>query len=159
MTELDCVIETASPEATRRLGVALAAMLPRGAVVALRGELATGKTCLVSGMAAHFAETDYVHSPTFTLVNQYGQEPALLHVDLYRLDGPDEVAELGYAELFDSDDVCVVEWAERAETLLPDVRLDIHLEHAGRDLRRLTFRNRRLLADGWREWLERAAGE
>ena len=82
MTTGDCIIETASPEATRRLGAALAAMLPRGAVVALRGELATGKTCLVSGMAGHFAEADYVHSPTFTLVNQYGQDPALLHVDL-----------------------------------------------------------------------------
>ncbi|HNZ18415.1 MAG TPA: tRNA (adenosine(37)-N6)-threonylcarbamoyltransferase complex ATPase subunit type 1 TsaE [Candidatus Hydrogenedentes bacterium] len=159
MTTGDCIIETASPEATRRLGAALAAMLPRGAVVALRGELATGKTCLVSGMAGHFAEADYVHSPTFTLVNQYGQDPALLHVDLYRLGGPDEVADLGYAELFDSEDVCVVEWAERAETLLPDVRLDIYLELAGRDLRRLTFHNRRLLGEGWQERLKRAAGD
>ncbi|MGI6460522.1 MAG: tRNA (adenosine(37)-N6)-threonylcarbamoyltransferase complex ATPase subunit type 1 TsaE [Candidatus Hydrogenedentales bacterium] len=107
----DCVIESASPETTRRLGAALAALLPQGAVVALRGDLATGKTCLVSGMATHFTVADYVHSPTFTLVNQYGEEPALMHVDLYRLSGPDEVADLGYAELFDSEDVCVVEWA------------------------------------------------
>ena len=154
----DCVIESASPEATRRLGAALAALPPRGAVVALRGDLATGKTCLVSGMATHFTEADYVHSPTFTLVNQYGEEPALVHVDLYRLGGPDEVAELGYAELFDSDDVCVVEWAERAENLLPEVRMDIWLEHAGYDLRRLTFHNRDLLDGDWQSRLRSAAG-
>ncbi|HOD48514.1 MAG TPA: tRNA (adenosine(37)-N6)-threonylcarbamoyltransferase complex ATPase subunit type 1 TsaE [Candidatus Hydrogenedentes bacterium] len=152
------VIQTASPEETRALGAALAGLLPRGSVVALRGELATGKTCLVSGMARCFAGADYVHSPTFTLVNQYGENPSLLHVDLYRLSGPEEVEDLGYAELFDSDDICVIEWAERAETLLPENRLDILLEHAGRDLRRLTLRNRNLLGNGWQEHLSRATG-
>jgi tRNA threonylcarbamoyladenosine biosynthesis protein TsaE len=147
------IIKTASPEETRRLGAALAELLPRGAVVALRGELATGKTCLVSGMAERFAPTDYVHSPTFTLVNQYGKDPALLHVDLYRLGGPEEVADLGYAELFDSEDICVVEWAERAEALLPKVRLDVFLEHAGGDGRRLTFHDRGMLRKGWQETL------
>ena len=156
MTSAEFTIDTASPEDTRRLGAALAQLLPRGAVVALRGDLATGKTCLVSGMAEHFAETDYVHSPTFTLVNQYGENPALLHVDLYRLGGPDEVADLGYAELFDSEDICVVEWAERAEVLLPERRLDVQLEHAGRDRRRLTFHDRGLLGEGWKERLAQA---
>ncbi|MFO7973644.1 MAG: tRNA (adenosine(37)-N6)-threonylcarbamoyltransferase complex ATPase subunit type 1 TsaE [Candidatus Hydrogenedentota bacterium] len=145
------MIQTASPEETRKLGAALAGLLPRGAVVALRGDLATGKTCFVSGMAEYFVETEYVHSPTFTLVNQYGENPALLHVDLYRLSGPEEVADLGYAELFDSDDICVIEWAERAESLLPGVRLDILLEHAGHDRRRLTLRNRNLLGEAWQE--------
>ncbi len=154
----DCVIESASPETTRRLGAALAALLPQGAVVALRGDLATGKTCLVSGMATHFTVADYVHSPTFTLVNQYGEEPALIHVDLYRLSGPDEVADLGYAELFDSEDVCVVEWAERADKLLPEVRMEVWLEHAGYDVRRLTFHNRGLLDGDWQGPLRKAAG-
>ncbi len=149
-------MQTASPGETQRLGAALAGLLPRGALVALRGDLATGKTCLVAGMAKRLAELDYVHSPTFTLVNQYGEDPALLHVDLYRLGGPDELADLGYAELFDSDNICVVEWAERAESLLPERRLDIFLEHAGHDLRRLTLQNRALLPRGWQEQLESA---
>lgn len=153
MTDAEWVIQTASPAETRNLGSALAGLLPRGAVVALRGDLATGKTCLVSGMAEYFGQTDYVHSPTFTLVNQYGEEPALVHIDLYRLGGPEEVADLGYAELFDSEDICVIEWAERAEILLPEVRLDIYLEHAGGDLRRITVRNRHLLGEAWREQL------
>lgn len=152
----DWVIETLSPESTRRLGEALAELLPRGAVVALRGELATGKTCLVSGIAERLSGGDYVHSPTFTLVNQYGEDPALLHVDLYRLNDADEVADLGYAELFDSEDICVVEWAERAEALLPAIRLDIRLEHAGHDRRRLTLSNRNLLSEGWQERLAQA---
>ncbi|MEA3364628.1 MAG: tRNA (adenosine(37)-N6)-threonylcarbamoyltransferase complex ATPase subunit type 1 TsaE [Candidatus Hydrogenedentes bacterium] len=146
-------IETSSPEETRALGAALAGLLPRGSVVALRGDLATGKTCLVSGMAEYFAQADYVHSPTFTLVNQYGEDPALLHVDLYRLSGAEEVAELGYAELFDSEDICVIEWADRAESLLPEVRLDIFLEHAAHDLRRIRMCNRNLLGEAWQEEL------
>ena len=95
MTDTAWIVQTASPEETQRLGTALAGILQPGALVALQGDLATGKTCLVAGMAKRLAETEYVHSPTFTLVNQYGEDPALLHVDLYRLSGPDEVADLG----------------------------------------------------------------
>ena len=98
---------TRDPNVTERLGCALAGLLPAGAVVALFGDLATGKTCLVRGMAAHFAGGAPVHSPTFTLVNQYGADPALYHLDLYRLGGPEELADLGYEELFEPDGVCV----------------------------------------------------
>ena len=92
---------TRSQEETERLGAMLASLLPPGAVVALRGELASGKTCFVRGMAAGLAGdkelAGRVHSPTFTLVNQYGDSPTLYHVDLYRLSGPEEVAGLGHA--------------------------------------------------------------
>lgn len=106
--------ETNSPEETERLGYALAGVLPLGAVVALRGELASGKTCLVRGMAARCARGTPIHSPTFTLVNQYPGSPTLYHLDLYRL-STEEVADLGYEELFEPDGIAVVEWAERAE--------------------------------------------
>ena len=150
------VIETHSPADTERLGQALAALLPRGTVVALRGELATGKTCFVRGMAAHFAKDAPVRSPTFTLVNEYGDSTKLYHLDLYRIGGVKELADLGYEELFDSDDgVCAVEWAERAGPLLPERRVDIYLEHLGEHSRRLAFVDAGVLPEGWRETLKR----
>jgi tRNA threonylcarbamoyladenosine biosynthesis protein TsaE len=161
----ELTVTTHSGPETERLGAGVAALLPRGAVIALYGELASGKTCFVRGMAAAFSEwpdqdgregrgeglEDQVRSPTFTLINEYGLNPRLYHIDLYRLAGPADVADLGCAELFDSDDVCAVEWAERAGPMLPPVRLDVHLEHGGGDTRRITLTDRGLLHDDWIE--------
>jgi tRNA threonylcarbamoyladenosine biosynthesis protein TsaE len=147
-------IVTHSPEETEELGLILASLLPKGSVVALRGDLASGKTCLVRGMAAGFVQGDEVHSPTFTLVNEYGDDGTkLYHVDLYRLGGAEEIADLGYAELFDSDGICAVEWADRAEPLLPSSRLDVSLEHVDAECRRLTFADRGVMPEGWPEAL------
>jgi len=147
-----------SPAATERLGEALARLLPRRSTVALYGDLATGKTCLVRGMAAHFTGRRDVHSPTFTLINEYRGNPTLYHIDLYRLAGPEEAAELGCEEIFDSPDVCAVEWAERAERLLPDRCVRIFMRHAGNDLRALRVVDPALLPEGWQEILRRAVG-
>lgn len=147
------VLTSDSPQRTERFGAILASILPPGAVVALFGDLATGKTCLVRGMARALAGDEPIHSPTFTLVNQYGAPPVLYHLDLYRLSGEAELAELGYEELFDSDLCCVIEWAERAEGVLPAQRVDIHLSHAGGDKRQLELRNNGLLSDGWQDQL------
>lgn len=146
-------IVSQSPEETERLGTCLAAMLRVGAVVALRGELASGKTCFVRGMAEHAAAGASVHSPTFTLVNQYGDEPRLYHLDLYRLESIDALIDLGYDECFDSDGICVIEWAERADPLLPAKRLDIYLEHMAETTRRLRFVDAGVLPPGWQEAL------
>lgn len=149
-----CVIETSSPDETEALGRKIAAIMARG-VIALRGDLASGKTCFVRGMAQHFSATPTVHSPTFTLVNEYGADRKLYHLDLYRLSGPYEVEDLGATELFASDSLCAVEWADRAEILLPQQRLDVKLEHLGDDSRRITFTNRNALEGAWREALRR----
>ena len=154
----DLVIESRSPRQTEKLGRLLADLLPVGSVVALRGELASGKTCLVRGMATRFADNENVSSPTFTLVNQYGHAPTLYHVDLYRLAGPEELADLGYEDLFEPDGICVVEWAERAEPLLPAKRLDILLEHVGpgqANTRRITLTNRGLLSPDWQSQFDK----
>ncbi len=152
VSDSDLVLVTGSPEETERLGEHLATLLARtGGTVALRGELAAGKTCLVRGMARAFAGEEAIHSPTFTLVNEYGSDRRLFHMDLYRLGGCEEVAELGCEELFESENLCAVEWAERAEPLLPERRVDILLEHDGADRRRVTIRDRGLLPIGWRE--------
>ena len=126
-----------SPEETEALGERLAELLPAGTVLALYGDLAAGKTCLVRGMARAFGDSG-VHSPTFTLVNAYGTaERRLLHVDLYRLQDPGELAELGFEDIFDPTGICALEWPERASALLPDRRVDLFLEHLSENERRI----------------------
>lgn len=144
---------TSSPAQTEQCGERLAALLPAGAVVALYGELATGKTCFVRGMASFFAGDEPIHSPTFTLVNEYGREKKLYHLDLYRLARPEDVLALGCEELFEPDGVCVVEWADRAQDVLPPVRVDVFFEHRGGDLRALRILNRGALPPFWKSSL------
>lgn len=157
MNDEKLVLRTESPLETEKLGEGLGAMLPTGTVVALRGELAAGKTCLVRGLARTLAPDAQPTSPTFTLVNEYRGARTLYHVDLYRLERLDEVYDLGYEDLFDGcDGVCAVEWAERAEALLPPTRLDVHLVHDGGDNRVVTIENAGVLAGQWQDALRKA---
>lgn len=90
-------------------------------VVLLRGGMGAGKTTLVSRIAALLGAEDTVTSPTFALVNQYeGSECRIYHFDFYRIDRIEEVFDLGYEEYFYSDDLCLVEWPEKIEPLIPD---------------------------------------
>lgn len=115
-----------SPEDTRELGLRLGRQLPRGAVLALQGLLGTGKTTLVKGIAAALGVPDAVTSPSFTLVSQYeGRRPdgplALYHIDLYRLGEERELASIGLEDILaaaGSGGLAVIEWAERAASLL-----------------------------------------
>jgi tRNA threonylcarbamoyladenosine biosynthesis protein TsaE len=149
---MELTFQTDSPEQTEAVGFLLGALVPRGTLIALEGDLAAGKTCLVRGMAQFFAQDAPVHSPTFTLVNQYGSDTPLYHLDLYRLGGPEDLADLGYEELFEPDGVCVVEWSERADGLLPAERIDIQLAHGGGDRRTFRMLNRGIiLPEDWDE--------
>lgn len=160
--ETDChaldtpfLFESRSEIETEELGRAVASLLAPGTVLALRGELATGKTCFVRGMGRFLAPSQPVHSPSFTLVNEYRDVrtdravPVLVHIDLYRLSGPAEVVDLAWEEFFDSNAVCAIEWAERAEPLLPAARLDVVFEHGGGDTRLIRILNRGLLGTDW----------
>ena len=90
-------------------------------VVLLRGGMGAGKTTLVSRIAALLGAEDTVTSPTFALVNQYeGSECRIYHFDFYRIDRIEEVFGLGYEEYFYSGDLCLVEWPEKIEPLIPD---------------------------------------
>ncbi len=89
-------------------------MAASGLVIALSGDLGAGKTQLAKGVACGLGITERVHSPTFTLVNQYaGGRLPFFHVDLYRLDTPDQILAAGLEEYFHPDGVSVIEWAER----------------------------------------------
>ncbi|MBX7257091.1 MAG: tRNA (adenosine(37)-N6)-threonylcarbamoyltransferase complex ATPase subunit type 1 TsaE [Candidatus Hydrogenedentes bacterium] len=142
-------LTTRSPEQTEALGATLVSMLVPGSVVALYGDLASGKTCFVRGMASYFGEASHVHSPTFTLVNEYGEDPKLQHVDLYRLSGPAEVEDLGCTDFLYGTGICAVEWAERAAGLLPERHVEIRFEHAGDDLRRIVISDHGILPGTW----------
>lgn len=98
-------------------------------VVALRGEMGAGKTTLVRAIAEELVVEDQVTSPTFALVNQYegndGQR--LFHFDFYRIDDEREAFDLGYEEYFYSGDLCLVEWPEKIEGLLPEELVELHI--------------------------------
>lgn len=130
-------VETASAEETLALGRRLAEYLEPGDVVALSGDLGAGKTHLVKGIAGAFGVApEAVTSPTFTIVQEHA-EGALLHLDLYRIEGDDEAARLGLDELLDGDAVALVEWPERAARWLPSRTVWLRLTHLGGDRRRI----------------------
>jgi tRNA threonylcarbamoyladenosine biosynthesis protein TsaE len=98
-------------------------------VVLLRGGMGAGKTTLVSRIAARLGAQDTVTSPTFALVNQYeGSDMRIYHFDFYRIDRVEEVFDLGYEEYFYSGDLCLIEWPERIEALIPDDAMVVRIE-------------------------------
>jgi tRNA threonylcarbamoyladenosine biosynthesis protein TsaE len=105
-----------SPAETEALGERWGRAAQHGLVLALSGDLGAGKTQLVKGLARGLAVTARVHSPTFTLVNEYGGgRLKLFHLDLYRLETPAQILSAGIEEFLSSDGVAVIEWAERLE--------------------------------------------
>jgi len=109
-----------------------------GTVICLFGDLGSGKTKLTQGIAAGLSvpRTYAVTSPTFTYVNEYPGRLPLFHIDLYRISSPDELLDLGWEEYLESQGVVVVEWAERAEDLLPNRRIEISITITNADARR-----------------------
>lgn len=139
-----------SERETQALGAALAALLRPGDVVALHGDLGAGKTTLARGLVqALLGRPEEVPSPTYTLVQVY-EAPAfpLWHFDLYRLDQPEDVEELGWDETVEG--VALIEWPERAGALLPKSRLDVYLEISGEGRRARLEPG----GEGWQERLD-----
>ena len=103
-----------SPFETESLGEQWGREAKRGLVIALSGDLGAGKTQLVRGFARGLSITARVHSPTFTIVNQYtGGRLCLFHLDLYRLETPEQIRDAGIEEFLQPDGVAIIEWAER----------------------------------------------
>jgi tRNA threonylcarbamoyladenosine biosynthesis protein TsaE len=134
--------DTRDAAATRALGEALGRVLPGGVVVLLRGGLGAGKTALAQGIGRGLGVQDPVVSPSFTLVREYvgdPDRPRLVHVDLYRLSGPDEVEDLGLEDYRSPDDLLVIEWPERGGAALADGGLIVDLGITGYDRRRIVL--------------------
>jgi len=135
-----------SPEQTRRIGMRLGGLLQPGDLICLQGELGSGKTTLVQGLAQGWGSLDPVSSPTFVLVNVYRRPDAarLFHFDAYRIESTPEAEELDLDTLL-AQGPLVVEWAERVTAILPAGRLWAFLEHESEEHRDIRF-----IADGKR---------
>ena len=133
------IYDSRSPEDTIALGRALGARLRAGDVIALVGELASGKTVFTKGIARGLGvpESCLVTSPTFVLIHEYPGRVTLYHCDAYRLSGPQDFEALGSDELFFGEGVTVVEWADRVLDTIPDERLTLEFEVTGSQRRRI----------------------
>ncbi len=122
-------LQTASPEQTQELGSIVGKRSQAGDVYLLSGPLGAGKTCFTQGLARGLGVEGYVRSPTFVLMTRHNGRLTLHHVDLYRIGSPAEAWDLGLDEQLFGDGVCVIEWAERAEELLPEDALWIEFNY------------------------------
>lgn len=119
---------------TAAFGMDLGRRVCPGTVIALTGDLGAGKTTLTKAIAQGLGIADMITSPTFTLVKEYGSgRLPLYHFDVYRIGDVDEMYELGYEEYFYGNGVCVVEWADLIEELLPENAVRIQIEYGGKE--------------------------
>lgn len=127
-----------SEEQTEKIAAELAAKLSTGSVIALHGNLGCGKTVFARGFARALGITDYVTSPTFTIVQEYPitDDQRLYHLDLYRIGNEDDAIAFGIDEyLLDPDAYCILEWPTRIEELWPDNVIEIFFEHIDEETR------------------------
>jgi len=139
---------TTSPEQTEALGSALAAQLRAGDVIAFGGDLGAGKTAFTRGLARGLGVTEFVTSPTYTIVNEYlsGRLP-LFHFDMYRLTCADDLFDIGWEDYLLRGGVCAVEWSETVEEALTDpIRVRISRLDGEEQLRRISIEGGRDLA-------------
>ena len=137
------VYETNSPEETFALARQLGEQAGPGTVYTLTGDLGVGKTVFAQGLASGLGIEEAINSPTFTIVQVYdeGRLP-FYHFDVYRIGDIEEMDDIGYEDYFYGDGVCLVEWAELIEELLPKTRTELLIEkdlQKGFDYRRITL--------------------
>ncbi|MEI3492537.1 MULTISPECIES: tRNA (adenosine(37)-N6)-threonylcarbamoyltransferase complex ATPase subunit type 1 TsaE [Blautia] len=137
------IIETENPEETFALGQKIGRAATPGQVYTLTGDLGVGKTVFTQGVASGLGITEPVNSPTFTIVQVYeeGRLP-FYHFDVYRIGDIEEMEEIGYDDYFFGEGICLIEWAELIEEILPENRISITIEKdlsRGFDYRRITI--------------------
>ena len=125
----ETIYETFSPEETRGLGRKIGALAKPGSVYTLVGDLGVGKTVFTQGIAEGLEIEEPICSPTFTIVQVYeeGRMP-FYHFDVYRIGDIEEMDEIGYEDYFYGEGICMIEWANLIEEILPEHRWDITIE-------------------------------
>ena len=136
------ITETFSEQETRALGEKLWREAAAGQVYTLTGDLGVGKTVFTQGFARGLGVKEHVNSPTFTIVQEYGEgRLPFYHFDVYRIGDIEEMDEIGYEDYFYGEGVCLIEWAELIEELLPENRIAVRIEkdlEKGFDYRKIT---------------------
>ena len=140
------VIDSFCAKDTYELGEKIGQMAKPGMVISLTGDLGVGKTVFTQGLAKGLGIEEPVNSPTFTIVQVYeeGRLP-LYHFDVYRIEEPEEMEEIGYEEYFYGQGVCLVEWASLVEEIIPPEAVWITIEKdldKGFDYRKITVRSK-----------------
>jgi len=133
--------QTASPEETISLGKNISSYLEKGDVLALIGDLASGKTTFIKGVLEGMNYTKTVTSPTFTLINEYDAKYRIIHIDFYREDNPERWVKIGFHDYINAKDIMVIEWADKILNLLPDDYIHIEFVHKGKNKRQIRLIN------------------
>jgi len=130
---MNIAVNTSSAKETFQLGETLGQIATESFVIAMKGDLGSGKTVFVQGLAKGLdvPDTYYVTSPSYTLINEYPGRLPLFHVDLYRLAGGTDLTEIGIHDLFEEQGVIAIEWAERLEAQEPDEHLALRIDTTG----------------------------
>lgn len=139
------IIESFTPVDTKKLGVQLGREAVAGAVFCLIGDLGVGKTVFTKGLAEGLGIHEHITSPTFTIVNAYKGTLPFYHFDVYRIGHIDEMDEIGYEEYFYGDGVCLIEWADLIEEIIPSHALWIEIRKdysKGEDYRQILVRKK-----------------
>lgn len=136
-------IESFSPQQTEKIGFELGQKAKEGDIYCLSGDLGVGKTVFTRGFAKGLGvEEEYITSPTFTIINEYDGRFKLYHFDVYRIGSIEEMDDTGYEDYFFGDGVCLIEWAELVEEIIPPEAVWIKIEKdldKGFDYRRIIF--------------------
>ena len=140
------IIETHDPEETFEVGRKIGMNAKPGQIYTLTGDLGVGKTVFTQGVAAGLGITEPVNSPTFTIIQEYedGRLP-FYHFDVYRIGDLEEMEEIGYDDYFFGQGICLIEWAELIEEILPEKRIEVTIEKdldKGFDYRKITIEER-----------------
>ncbi len=118
-------LKSNSTEQTKAFAKELAKEISPGSVICMYGDLGAGKTAFVQGMADALNSSDYVSSPTFTIVNEYNADIPIYHFDVYRISDSEEMFEIGFEEYLYGNGIVIIEWAELIEDILPKERINI----------------------------------
>ena len=123
-------------EKTREIGSKLGELLTPKSVICLIGDLGAGKTTMTQSLARALGVDDYITSPTFTIVNEYEGRMPLYHFDVYRIGSSEEMYDIGFDEYIDGEGVCIIEWANLIEDILPYEYLYIEMNYkeTGREM-------------------------
>lgn len=132
-------IEALSEKDTEEIGKKLGKLVRSGDVLCLVGDLGTGKTTFTKALAKGLEIEDDVTSPTFTIVQEYEGRIPLYHFDVYRIEDVSEMEDLPYEEYFYGDGVCVIEWAEMIQEILPKDYMKIQIQYLKDQRRKICF--------------------